>query len=91
MLVSLDALDWTFGFTDTFRAAATNTGIWVFVGDGGLIYKSSGLNGTDLAMTDSGTTENLFDITFSSVDNTFIAVGANGTILTSSTTALWTS
>ena len=91
VLVSLDALDWTFGFTDTFRAAATNTGIWVFVGDGGLIYKSSGLNGTDLAMTDSGTTENLFDITFSSVDNTFIAVGANGTILTSSTTALWTS
>lgn len=90
VLYSTNAITWKYSFTDTFRAAANNTGIWVFVGDGGVIYKSSGATGTDLTVTNSITSNNLNDIIFSATDNAFVTVGASGTILTSSTTDLWT-
>ena len=90
VLISMDATSWIFGFTDTFRAAAHNTGIWVFVGDGGVIYKSSGSQGTTLIKSISNTTNNLYDIFYSTVDVQFVAVGANGTILTSQSGTSWT-
>jgi hypothetical protein len=89
VLISMDATSWIFGFTDTFRAAAHNTGIWVFVGDGGVIYKSSGSQGTTLVQAASATTTNLYDIVYSTVDVQFVAVGANGTILTSQSGTIW--
>jgi hypothetical protein len=85
VLVSVDGVNWYYGFTDTIRAAADNTGEWIFVGDGGVIFKSSGALGTDLVLVDSGTTENLYDIVYSTTLNQFVAVGANGKILVSST------
>lgn len=87
VLVSLDAIEWVYGFTDTFRAAANSSTTWVFVGDGGVIYSTTD---TDLSIVTSPTTENLFDVTYSLDDTQFVAVGANGIILTSSDGATWT-
>ena len=90
VIISVDAVNWIFGFTDTIRAAAHNTGVWVFVGDGGAIYRSSGAYANNLVQATSvGTTENIYDVIYSTVDNKFIAVGANGTILTSQSGNAW--
>lgn len=91
ILVSMDGADWTYGYTDTFRAAANNSSTagntWVFVGDGGVIYRTST---TDLVKSSSPTTYNLYDVCYSVDDSLFVAVGQNGTILTSPSGIIWT-
>ena len=88
VLISVDGMNWGYGFTDTFRAAAKSSisNVTVFVGDGGVIYKTS-----DIALTpcNSGTSENLYDVIYAG--NRFVAVGTNGTILTSDDGTTWTS
>jgi photosystem II stability/assembly factor-like uncharacterized protein len=86
VLVSMDATTWTYGYTDTFRAAAKNSTTWVFVGDGGIIYRT---NTTDLVISNTDTEENLYDVCYNADDNQFVAVGANTTILTSSSGVTW--
>jgi len=86
VLISLDGENWGYGYTDTFRAAArSSSNINVFVGDGGVIYRTSD---TALTVCSSGTTENLYDVIFAS--SKFIAVGTNGTILDSVNGITWT-
>ena len=41
VLISTDGMDWIYGFTDTFRAAADNGARMIYVGDGGVIYYAS--------------------------------------------------
>jgi hypothetical protein len=87
VLISMDGINWGYGYTDTFRAAAkSSSNITVFVGDGGVIYKTSDIN---LTMCNSGTSENLYDIVYAT--NKFVAVGTSGTIITSTDGVTWTS
>jgi Pectate lyase superfamily protein/Major tropism determinant N-terminal domain len=86
VIISLDGQAWTFGYTDTFRAAANDGTQWVFVGDGGTIFTT---NNTTLQQQTSPTTNNLYDITYSSTLNLFVAVGANGTIISSLDGITW--
>lgn len=67
------------------NASVTGSGTSVAVGNGGIVYASSG--GTWLTQT-SGTTSNLYAVTFGG--GVFVAVGANGTIITSPNGIDWT-
>jgi len=86
VLISIDGINWGYGYTDTFRASAKSTasGITIFVGDGGVIYKTSDVS---LVMVASPTTQNLYDVTFAG--GLFVAVGANGTIIVSEDGVNW--
>ena len=88
VIISSDAVDWVYGYTDVFRASADDGSRWVFVGDGGVIYTTTS---TSLTACDSGTILNLYDVIWSSNDGIFVAVGAAGTILTSLDGINWTS
>ena len=97
VLISLDGLNWIYGYTDTFRASASNGTTTVFVGDGGIIYTATSIN---INLVQSATlvesllaissTKNLYDIVWSADDSKFVAVGAAGTILTSPDGDEWT-
>ena len=65
----------------------SSTGLFVTVGDNGIILTSS--DGTAWDNRISGTTYNLVGITY--VNSTFVTVGYNGTILVSSNGTAWTS
>ena len=65
----------------------TSSGLFVTVGDNGVILTSS--DGTSWDKGISGTTYNLVGITYA--DGIFVTVGDNGTILTSSNGTAWTS
>jgi len=98
VIISIDGINWVYGYTDTFRAAVlgspefiiegvpTVVPTWVFVGDGGVIYTATD---TDLTQSTSVSTLNLYDVTWSDDDMQFVAVGANGTIITSADGATW--
>jgi hypothetical protein len=88
VLTSTDGSTWVYGFTDTFRSSANNNLIWVFVGDGGIIYNVD-TGSTTPVMTTSPTQNNLYSVIFNASHNQFVAVGANGTVLTSSNGIAW--
>ena len=82
---SVDGFTWNqLNFTDTvygFNAIAANGQTIVAVGDNGIIY--TGFNSTTWFAQSSGVAYNLNDIIWDSYNNVFVAVGENGTILTS--------
>lgn len=93
-VISTDAITWTTADTiagaPAMHAIAYGSGpAYVAVGDGGAIYRNAGdgVTGTWESET-SGTTENLYAITY--LNSQFIALGANGTLLTSGDGVTWT-
>ena len=102
VIISLDGINWIYGYTDTFRSSASDGTTTVFVGDGGIIYttidtnleQSATLIASLLAIS---STKNLYDVIWAASDSNnltatskFVAVGAAGTILTSSDGDTWT-
>ena len=85
ILISLDGINWGYGYADSFRAAANNNTYFIFVGDGGIAYSVDGTanDNSNLVILDTGTTNTLNDILYTSYNTLFVAVGINGTILTS--------
>jgi len=67
-------------------SASSSTGLFVTVGDNGIILTSS--DGISWTKRTSGTTKNLYGVTYG--NSTFVTVGDNGTILTSSDGTSWT-
>ena len=63
-----------------------NNNVWVAVGHEGVIFISKD-NGTSWEQKNSGTTEDLLSVAFNG--KRFVAVGANGIILTSRDGSLW--
>ena len=72
---------------DDVKSSTSSKGLFVTVGDNGIILTSSDGNTWD--KRNSGTTNNLSGVTY--VNSTFLAAGASGTILTSSNGTAWTS
>ena len=90
VLTSTDGMLWSYGFTDTFRAMAHNNTLWAIVGDGGIIYYiNTTLTSNTPVITTSPTQNNLYDVLYSTHDAQFVAVGANGTIITSINGISW--
>ena len=69
------------------NAITTGAGLYVAVGDTGAIYTSSD-SATTWTVQASGTASNLYGISY--VNGNFIAVGASGTLLTSTDGTTWT-
>ena len=91
---SVDGVTWQqVNFTATvygFNAVATNGQTIAAVGDHGVIYTST--NTTTWFAQASGTTHNLTNIIWDSVNSVFVAVGENGVILASDIFGItWTS
>ena len=72
---------------EDIKSSTSNNGLFVTVGDNGIILTSS--DGITWDNRDSATTYNLVGITYA--DGIFVTVGDNGTILTSSNGTAWTS
>jgi len=72
--------------THSWQIAMSSTGLFVTVGDNGIILTSS--DGISWTKRTSGTTKNLYGVTYG--NSTFVTVGDNGTILTSSDGTTWT-
>ncbi|MDC0078328.1 SBBP repeat-containing protein [Deltaproteobacteria bacterium] len=72
---------------DDVKSSTSSKGLFVTVGDNGIILTSSDGNTWD--KRNSGTTNNLSGVTY--VNSTFLAAGASGTILTSANGTAWTS
>ena len=64
---------------DDLTSSTSSNGLFVTVGDNGIILTSS--DGTTWDNRISGTTNNLYGVTYG--NSTFVTVGDNGTILTS--------
>lgn len=65
--------------------------VWVAVGDDGTIITKSSSDSEYIWRTQtSGTSEHLYDVAYVGLSTGFIAVGANGTVLTSRTGETWT-
>jgi hypothetical protein len=80
---SLDGITWnqvTFTDTNSLRAIASNSQTAVAIGDNGIIYTS--FNCIVWNAQASGTARNLNNIIWDGINELFIAVGDNGTILT---------
>ena len=93
VLISLDGISWGYGYTDSFRAAANNNTYFIFVGDDGIAYSVDGTanDNSNLVILNTGTTNTLNDILYTSYNTLFVAVGINGTIVTSGNNgATWT-
>lgn len=73
----------------TMNAMAIGAGLTVAVGDAGEIYTSSDSAETAWTTQTSGTIYNLYGISY--LNGNFIAVGASGTVLTSTDAVNWTS
>lgn len=91
MLYSTDAINWTPQNTstaDNLYAVASSPALFVAVGANGTIISSAdGITWT--AVPNSGTTNNLYQVTFAPTGY-WVAVGANGTVLTSVDANTWT-
>jgi hypothetical protein len=91
MLYSTDAINWTSQNTSSANnlyAVATSSALFVAVGaNGTIVYSADGVTWT--AAANSGTTNNLYQVTFAPTGY-WIAVGANGTLLTSVDANTWT-
>ena len=71
---------------DDITSSTSSTGLFVTVGDNGIILTSS--DGISWTKRTSGTTKNLYGVTYG--NSTFVTVGDNATILTSSDGTTWT-
>ncbi|WP_169741350.1 fibronectin type III domain-containing protein [Andreprevotia chitinilytica] len=91
-LVSTDTVTWTAATAATggTNALAYGNGVYVAVGNGGSIQSNAtaALAGAWTAQL-SHTTNNLYGVAY--VNNKFVAVGASGTVLTSTDGVTWTS
>jgi hypothetical protein len=83
---SLNGITWDSGtgFKQGLNSISYGNGLFVAVGNGGVIYTS--LDGLTDIFNVSGTTSTLNSVTYG--NGAFVAVGNNGTILISSTTAV---
>ncbi len=96
IVTSADAITWAAvnsGTSSTLNGLATNNaGTYIAVGAGGSISTSSDSGSTWKAVS-SGTTRDLYAIAYGSngSSNVFIAVGAQGTVLSSADGLTWTS
>jgi hypothetical protein len=87
--VDINAANWTQVKRDpggTYRAVCYGSGLFVAVGDAGLISTSS--DGSSWTNRTSGTSYNLYDVTYGG--GLYVAVGYHGIILTSSNGSSWT-
>ena len=75
------------GGSDDDATVTSSNGLFVTVGDNGIILTSS--DGISWTKRTSGTTKNLYGVTYG--DGLVVTVGDNGTILTSSSGTSWTS
>ena len=75
------------GGSDDYVTSPSSNGLFVTVGDNGIIFTSS--DGISWTKRTSGTTKNLYGVTYG--DGLVVTVGDNGTILTSSSGTSWTS
>ncbi len=95
IMASSDAITWTphsSGTTKKLYAVTSNSAnMNVVVGEGGTIL-SNLLSTTWTAATHSGTTKDLYGVTFGFINSvaTWVAVGAGGTIITSTDALTWT-
>jgi hypothetical protein len=93
IITSTDTLTWTSGATVNsgvaMNAIAYGSGTYVAVGEGGAIASNNTASaaGAWIART-SGTAKDLYGVAF--VNGVFIAVGADGTLLTSPDGVTWT-
>ena len=85
-LFSLTVISCKSSDDDDITSTTSSTGLFVTVGDNGIILTSS--DGTTWDNRISGTTNNLYGVTYG--NSTFVTVGDNGTILTSSDGTSWT-
>ncbi|HEX2492809.1 MAG TPA: IPT/TIG domain-containing protein, partial [Steroidobacter sp.] len=74
------------GNTRALKGIAAGAGVWVAVGDGGVIFYSA--DGKWWVAPPAITTKNLTDVTWA--ENRFVAVGAGGEFLTSANGQNWT-
>ena len=74
------------GGSDDDATVTSFNGLFVTVGDNGIIFTSS--DGMSWTKRTSGTTKNLYGVTYG--DGLFVTVGGNATILTSSDGTTWT-
>ena len=85
-LFSLTVISCKSSDDDDITSSTSSTGLFVTVGDNGIILTSS--DGISWTKRTSGTTKNLYGVTYG--NSTFVTVGDNGTILTSSDGTTWT-
>lgn len=93
VITSTDSTTWVAATaitpTSALNALAINAGTYVAVGDSGEIYTNTSSGVTEAWTTQtSGTANNLYGVAF--VNDRFIAVGASGTLLTSTDGISWT-
>jgi len=86
-LFSLTVISCKSSDDDDITSSTSSTGLFVTVGDNGIILTSS--DGISWTKRTSGTTKNLYGVTYG--NSTFVTVGDNGTIFTSSSGTSWTS
>jgi len=89
ILYSLDdAITWQYGYSDAFTSAATDGTNWILVGYGGVVYNTVSV--PNIAVTNI--VSDLNDIIYMSSSHIFVAVGNNGTIITSTDSGItWVS
>ena len=85
-LFSLTVISCKSSDDDDITSSTSSTGLFVTVGDNGIILTSS--DGISWTKRTSGTTKNLYGVTYG--DGLFVTVGDNATILTSSDGTTWT-
>jgi len=93
ILTSPDGNTWTAatsvpsgGMNSIALGSVSNATIYVAVGDGGKIFTSAGNLVTWTTVSTTGS--DLYNVSF--LNGTFVATGANGTLLTSSDASIWT-
>ena len=74
-------------FKDETSSSETSSSLYVAVGANGTILTSS--DGTSWTERTSGTSNDLFEVTYE--NSTFVTIGNGGTILTSTDATTWTS
>jgi len=85
-LFSLTVISCKSSDDDDITSSTSSTGLFVTVGDNGIILTSS--DGISWTKRTSVTTNNLYGVTYG--NSTFVTVGDNATILTSSDGTTWT-
>jgi hypothetical protein len=91
VITSPDGTTWTTrtsGTTNTLRAVAYSSTLFVAVGHAGTVITSS--DGTTWITQTSGTTNTLYGVTYSPEEDLFVAVGFFGTVITSPDGTTWT-
>ncbi|MCX7847827.1 MAG: hypothetical protein N2595_07350, partial [bacterium] len=91
VLTSADGVSWATrnsGSSAHLRGVAYGNGRFVVVGDGGVIQSTTN-NGLGWMVHSSGTSSGLYGVAWDSVRRVFVAVGAGGMVLRSTTGTNW--